>query len=60
MKPHSKDSIHIEVRQDQVLLKLFPPGDQFSFLIENQASSIEDQFILTADHIAEGDDGEIV
>jgi hypothetical protein len=57
MKPHAEDGIHVEIGQDEILFELPSPGDQSSCLIEDEASSVKNEFVLAAHQVTVGDDG---
>jgi hypothetical protein len=60
MEPLTKHARHVQVDHHHIFAKLSAPHDQFSARVKDGAAAVKDQFVLPADHVAKGDDGDIV
>ncbi len=50
-----RDSLHVEVGDDQIFFESLPSRDDLTLVIENHTVPVEDQFILTTDRIGVGE-----
>jgi hypothetical protein len=60
VEPLAKDISHIQVDNDQLFGELPAPGDDLPPLVQGHAPAIKDEFVLSADQVAERNVDDIV
>src|SRR5260370_328251 len=55
VQPFTEDAGHVEVDDEQLLFKGSALGQQLAARVVHQARAVEDQLVLTADHVYVGD-----
>jgi hypothetical protein len=55
-----EDGVEVEVGDDEVLGELAAPGHRLAALVDDQAAAVEDQLVLAAHHVDEGQAHQVV
>ena len=59
-QPPADDDLRLDVDEEQLLLEPRRPRDHRAFVVQHARVAVEDQLVLPADRVAEGDEARIV
>ena len=59
-QPPADDGLRLDVHEEQLLLEPRRPRNYRAFVVEHARVAVEDQLVLPADRVAEGDEARIV
>ena len=60
MQARAEDLVEVEVGDDEILLEGAPAGDALALLVEDERLPVEDELVLAADRVDEGQAHEVV